>query len=189
MMKKLVRLAGNVFTAVIILIIVMSVYSMIQHRRNPSNIPTIFGYSTMSVLTGSMRPYLQPGDMIVDKTIRTEEVKAGDVVTYKVGGSIVTHRVMEVIEEGGKLLFRTRGDANNTDDGNPISEEHLIGKVIFRIPYGGYAARFVRSPIGLLFIIVIPVSIMLVVELKPILSGGKSKKGKETKSEDSINIK
>jgi signal peptidase len=188
MVKKLVKFAGNMVTAVIILIIVMSVYSMIQYRKNPDNIPTIFGYSTMSVLTGSMRPYLQPGDIIVDKAVRAEEIKVGDVVTYKAGGSIVTHRVVKVIDESGEPLFRTRGDANNTDDGSPISEEQLIGRVIFRIPYGGYVARFIRSPIGLLLVIVIPVFFMLYGELKPILSGGKSKKGEETKSEDSINI-
>lgn len=187
-MKKFLRLVGNIFTVFIIFIIIMSLYSAIQYRRNPDNIPEIFGFSTMSVLTGSMRPYLEPGDMIVDKSIEPEKIEVGDVVTYKTGGVIVTHRVMEVTDEGGKLLFGTRGDANNTDDGKPVSQEQLIGKVILRIPYGGYIARFIRSPIGLLLILVIPSTIMLISELKPMLSGGKRKTSKDSKSYDSINI-
>jgi signal peptidase len=153
---------------------------MIQYRKNPDKLPAVFGYSTMSVLTGSMRPYLEPGDMIVDKIVKADEVKVGDVVTYKVGSSIVTHRVVEVITEDSKSLLVTRGDANNTEDGKPITEDQLLGKVIFRIPYGGYIARFIRSPIGLLLIIGIPVSFMLFGELRNILSGGKREDKEKT---------
>lgn len=189
MVKKVAKVIGNIITAFIILIIVMSLYSMLQYRKNPNKVPSVFGITSMSVLTGSMRPYLQPGDMIVDRVVKPEEIMAGDIITYKVGSSIVTHRVVEVLEDSGKLLFVTRGDVNNTDDGKPITEDQLIGKLIFKIPYGGYVARFIRSPIGLLLIIVIPVSFMLIGELKNMLSGGKSKESRNTKSKDSMNIK
>ncbi|HRU41715.1 MAG TPA: signal peptidase I, partial [Candidatus Diapherotrites archaeon] len=103
--------------------------------------------------------------------------------------SIVTHRVTEIIAKDGNLLFETRGDANNTDDSRPVTEDQLIGKVILRVPYGGYVARFIRSPIGLMIFIVIPVAMMLIGELmKGILSGGKNEKQENLKSEDSVNI-
>ncbi|HYF75353.1 MAG TPA: signal peptidase I [Candidatus Nitrosocosmicus sp.] len=179
-MKKVMKLIGNTVTVLLVVIVAMSVFSMLQHRKNPDKLPSVFGYSTMSVLTGSMRPYLQPGDMIVDRIVKAEEIKVGDVVTYKIGSSLVTHRVTEVLTEDSKILLMTRGDANNTDDGKPITEEQLIGKVVSRIPYGGYIARFIRSPIGLLLIIVIPVTFMLIGEVKNILSGGKKKTKEET---------
>lgn len=182
-MKKALKLIGNIVTAMIVLVLVMSLYSILQYRRNPDKLPSVFGYSTMSVLTGSMRPYLQPGDMIVDKQAEAEEVKVGDVITYKVGSSIVTHRVVGIVAEDGKLAFVTRGDANNSEDGKPIKEEQLVGKVIFKIPYGGYVARFVRSPIGLMLVIVIPVSFMLLGEVNNILSGGKRKDKDENKTD------
>lgn len=185
-MKKLAKVIGNIVTAFLILVIIASLYSMIQYKRNPDKPPQVLGYSTMSVLTGSMRPYLQPGDMIVDKAAKAEEVKVGDIITYKAGGSVVTHRVTEVIRADGKFLFTTRGDANNTADGKPITGEQLIGKVIFKIPYGGYIARFIRSPIGLLIILAVPISFIFIGELKNILSGGK--KSENTKSKGSVDI-
>jgi signal peptidase len=189
MAGKVMKVIGNVFTVIIILIVSMSLFSLIQYRKNPNKPPSVFGYSAMSVLTGSMRPYLEPGDMIIDKAIDADEVKVGDVLTYRLGSSIVTHRVTEIIAKDGNLLFETRGDANNTDDSRPVTEDQLIGKVILRVPYGGYVARFIRSPIGLMIFIVIPVAMMLIGELmKGILSGGKNEKQENLKSEDSVNI-
>lgn len=177
MIKRVARVIGNILTVVIIVIIAMSLYSMLQHRRNPEVVPSVFGYSAMSVLSGSMRPYLEPGDMIVDRAVKAKEIIVGDVITYRVGTSIVTHRVVEIMEKDNKVYFLTRGDANNTDDGRPIEEIQLIGRVSFKIPKGGYVARFIRSPIGILIIIGIPIMFMLAGELmKAILSGDKKKK-------------
>ena len=112
MAGKVMKVIGNVFTVIIILIVSMSLFSLIQYRKNPNRPPSVFGYSAMSVLTGSMRPYLEPGDMIIDKAIDADEVKVGDVLTYRLGSSIVTHRGTEIIAKDGNLLFETRGDAN-----------------------------------------------------------------------------
>lgn len=188
MLKKLLHFIGNAITFFMVIIIALSVFSMYQHRKNPDKVPSVFGYSTMSVLTGSMRPYLEPGDLIIDKEVDAEEIKVGDVVTFKVGSSIVTHRVVEVLNDGGKLLFRTRGDANNTDDGGLTESRNIIGKVVLEVPYGGYIARFIRSPIGLVLIIGIPVIIMLGGELKVLLSEDNRKKKQKKESEDSVDI-
>ncbi len=187
--KKVARIAGNIITIVFIVVIALSLYSMLQHRRDPNKVPAIFGFSGLTVLSGSMRPYLEPGDMIIDKAVSTESIKVGDVITYRDNGSIVTHRVMEIITENGSHHFVTRGDANNTEDIKPVRENALIGKVMFKIPYGGYVARFVRSPIGLMIFIIIPVALMLVGDvMKVILSGEEKKKDDKAESEGSVHI-
>lgn len=77
MVRKVLKALLNIITVFFILIIVMSLYSMLQYRKKPENIPSVFGFSGMSVLSGSMRPYLEPGDMIVDRTVRAEDIKIG----------------------------------------------------------------------------------------------------------------
>lgn len=188
MLKKILRYIGNAITFFIVILIILSVVSMYRYRQNPGKVPSVLGYSTMSVLTGSMRPYLEPGDIIVDKVVDAEEIRVGDVITYRVGSSIVTHRVAEVLINGDKIAFRTRGDANNTDDGGTVESQDIIGKVVLKVPYGGYIARFIRSPFGLMIVIGIPVMIMLGGELKVLLSEDSKKKRQEKESEDSVDI-
>lgn len=188
-MKRLAKLIVNTITILLILIIVASLYSMLQYKRNPDKLPAVLGYSTMSVLTGSMRPYLEPGDMIVDKAVNAEAVKVGDVLTYKVDNAIITHRVTKIVPKEGKLFFETRGDANNVEDSSLVGEDQIVGKVLFRIPYGGYIARFIRSPFGLFILVAVLILPMLVGELmKAILSGGKTEKYKKSETEGSVHI-
>jgi len=173
MVKKAAGIIGNVISLFLIIIITLSLYSMLQYRKNPDRAPSVLGFCALSVLSGSMRPYLEPGDMIVNRMVSAEEVKAGDVITYRTGSSLVTHRVVREIEENGKRSFITTGDANNTADSSPITEEQLVGKVLFKIPYGGYVARFIASPIGML-VTAIPVFLILIGESgRAMLSGGK----------------
>lgn len=125
----------------------------------------------MSVLTGSMKPSLEPGDMIVVKEIKPENINDGDVITFKLdSNTLVTHRVVEVLSEEGKIVFRTRGDANNTDDGSLVSSEQLVGVLSFNIPKGGYIANYIRSPFGFILLVLIPIIYLISSELKTTLS-------------------
>lgn len=189
LLKRVVKLIGNIFTVIVILIFVLSVYSLIQYRKNPDKPPAVFGFNTMSVLSGSMRPYLEPGDIIVGRSVKLPDVKPGDVVTYKVGSSIVTHRVVEIVGNGSNRMLMTKGDANNTDDGKPIAEDQLISRVVFRVPYGGYIARFIRSPIGLIILAGILIALMFAGESKKaILPEGKGKCKSEPEPGSSVHI-
>lgn len=73
-------------------------------------------YRTLTVLTASMRPALEPGAVVVVVPKAVDAVAVGDVITYAIpveDHRIVTHRVVEVVEPG---VVRTQGDANNTAD-------------------------------------------------------------------------
>ena len=106
--------------------------------------PTVLGYSSAVVLTGSMSGTIEPDDLII--THRQSEYRIGDIITYQTGGTPVTHRIISKNEKG----YRTKGDANNTDDGTDIPKGEVVGKVVLVIPKIGAAIRLMRTPIGML---------------------------------------
>lgn len=105
---------------------------------------TFFGFSSAVVLTGSMSPAIEPNDIVLCR--KQSSYAVGDIITFDAGGSSVTHRIVSVGEDG----MRTKGDANNTEDAQPIKQSRVIGKVILVIPRLGAAVGFLKTPLGIL---------------------------------------
>ena len=170
MVKKFLKWISNVLLAFFILVIVFTGISMFQTKRDPNRIVSILGYKPLTVLSGSMSPLLEPGDMVVVTEIDPTKVKEGDVIPYRIDQStLVTHRVIEVIKEENSLMFRTRGDANNTEDQELVEASQLVGKMSFKIPYGGYVTNFIRSPKGFILFILLPAVLLIIGEMRSIL--------------------
>ncbi len=115
------------------------------------------------VLTDSMAPTIRAGDVIILKS-PTTRIAPGMIVTYSWNDKIITHRVMKV--EGDTII--TKGD--NSDQADPwiIPVSNVIGVAYFSIPYLGYVLTFIRKPIGLLLVILVPSVIIIGFELKEI---------------------
>ena len=73
--------------------------------------PMLFGCRPVVVLSGSMRPTYEVGTIIYYKKVDEGQLKAGDIITYKLNSTLVTHRIKRI--ENGKYV--TQGDANNPD--------------------------------------------------------------------------
>jgi signal peptidase len=189
MIRTILKWLGNILTILLIIIIGMASFSMFQAKRNPGYITSIMGYKPMSVLTGSMRPMLEPGDMIVAKDVKLQDIEVGDVITYRMDHkTLVTHRVAEIIQEDGKHMFKTKGDANNVEDQNLISFDQVIGKFVFNIPKGGYVSNFARSGKGFLLLVVFPAILLIVSELKSLWSEIVKDEKKTAEPEDHMEI-
>ena len=102
----------------------------------------VVGYRTYTILTGSMMPKINPGDVVVVKNIKRADIKEEDVITFMYDNEVVTHRIKEVTKEG----YITKGDNNNTEDVGVQSHESVIGKVQMTIPKLGYAVQFLANP-------------------------------------------
>lgn len=94
-------------------------------------------------MTDSMTPTLEQGDMICIKPCRMNEVQVGDVITFKDRyGVYTTHRVIQISDDA----LITKGDANIDYDAFLIDEDHLVGKMLYHIPYiGKLIAFFINS--------------------------------------------
>ncbi|WP_379798148.1 signal peptidase I [Haloplanus sp. GCM10025708] len=125
------------------------------------------------VLTASMAPAIDPGDVVVVTAVDPRRIRVDDVITHQRGrGEIpVTHRVAEVIESDDGLLFQTRGDANEDPDASPVPAAAVVGVVTLTIPYIGHVVSFVNSQYGFLALVVVPLGVLLITEIGEFVLG------------------
>jgi signal peptidase I len=126
------------------------------------------GWRALSVQTGSMRPGIDPGELVLVQRVDAGQLMVGDVVTYGVPGQrhTVTHRIVKVKDEAGQQRqFMLQGDANAVPD-PLISGRHIIGKVIGSVPLAGKLTDVLRTPVGLILLVYIPALSVVWGELK-----------------------
>lgn len=131
-------------------------------------LPLAFGMRSLSVMSGSMEPAVQAGDVIVDEWIPPRSARVGDVVTFNDpgrGGVTLTHRVTAIRHRGGRVDFVTRGDANTGVEHWSAPSDGRIGRVVFRVPRAGFLMVFTRTPGGKLLFLVLPALIWGAVEI------------------------
>lgn len=129
---------------------------------------SLFGYRYYVVKTPSMEPALSVGDLIIVKLVNAADIEVGDVLTFNPSSdaeTYLTHRVTQKLEnyEGsGVTCFRTKGDANETEDSFLIDSSRVIGTMSFSVPKLGIIIRFIQ----LRWYIVIPLIILIFVFFK-----------------------
>ncbi|MBO9521285.1 MAG: signal peptidase I [Nocardioidaceae bacterium] len=105
-------------------------------------LPRIGGGSTYTILTGSMRPSLPPGTVVVVRPTPAEKIRTGDVITFQLRSgdpTVATHRVRSVgVSAGGELRFVTQGDANDAPDVAVVRPVQIKGVVWYSVPWAGY---------------------------------------------------
>lgn len=119
----------------------------------------VAGYRSMTVMSGSMEPAIQTGDVVVNRPIAPLDARVGDVVTFREPGSgarFITHRVRRVSARAGKVTFVTKGDANTGTERWTIPADGEIGRVQFRLPHLGYALFWTRGRYAILGLVTIP---------------------------------
>lgn len=110
--------------------------------------PKLFGYDMLAVVSGSMEPNIPVGSIVYVREVPFEDIEVGDVISFNVSqDTLVTHRVEEIDEN--KQEITTKGDANNTNDGEPISYSNVKGKVFFSIPFLGILSQAIKTPLGI----------------------------------------
>ena len=166
---KVGNIIGIILCVILVPILLVNVIMIVKGLINPSKVPSIGGYSPLIVLTDSMYPNIKRGDLIITKAADAKDVKVGDVISFfdpdGSGTSVLTHRVVELVEEDGKLFFRTKGDANNSEDPSLAPAENLIGLYQSKINGAGNVAMFLQSTPGLIVCIGVPLVLLVGFEL------------------------
>jgi signal peptidase I len=127
--------------------------------------PHVLDYRTMTMLTGSMAPSIDPGDVVVSTPLDVQDVTEGMVITYHIpvdDHRVVTHRVIGVQHSAdGTVSVRTQGDANDAPD--PWTAV-LTGDTAYQVqavvPEIGNLITLLRTPtLSTLFVQLVPVAI------------------------------
>lgn len=125
---KIVKIViSTVLSAVILFIAVTAVWLLIDKYIIRYPVPRLFGYSFLCVESGSMQDEIMVNDLIV--ITKTKDYEINDIITYLRDDETVptTHRIVGKTSDG---KYITKGDANNTNDRFPVSEDEILGEVI-----------------------------------------------------------
>ena len=163
--QKILTVIGTILCVILLPILIINLTLIAKSYINEEEVPSIGGVFPMIVLTDSMYPEIESGDLIICHTLEAEDVKVGDVITFYDpmgnGTSVVTHRVLEISEKDGRPQFVTKGDNNNVEDQVPVEAEDLIGIYQKRIPKAGNVAMFMQTTPGLIVCVVCPIILLV----------------------------
>jgi len=162
---KVATVIGTILCLVLLPILIINIMLIIRSATNPDKVPSVGHIFPLIVLTDSMFPEIESGDLIICRTAEPEEIRVGDVIAFfdpaGSGSSVVTHRVTEVLEQDGSLAWRTKGDANNAEDRLPVPAKKLVGVYNRSIPGLGSVVLFMQSTAGLIVCVVCPILLLV----------------------------
>lgn len=175
-MSRSIKKVWNVVISLLVALVVILAVLMVGAR--------VVGLKVYTVLSGSMEPAYHVGALIYVKSVAPEALEAGDVITFMLDeDTIATHRIVEVVpdeEDASVLRFRTKGDANDAEDGGLVHCKNVIGTPVFTIPKLGYLANYIQHPPGT-YVAISAGAILLVLVFIPDLFGGDENEKKSRK--------
>lgn len=181
-MNRTVKKVWNVVTTVLVAIVVVFALLLLGAR--------LVGLQVFNVLSGSMEPNYSVGSLIYVDEVDPFKLQQGDVITFMLNeDTVATHRIVEVVpddEDPSVVRFKTKGDANESEDGSLVHYKNVIGTPVFKIPKLGYVANFIQNPPGMYIAISAGAILLLLVFLPDLLGSSdepKQQDGEEDKEE------
>lgn len=165
MMKGIKKVLSKVTSIIILVLLLLSIYSFVSIKVLKKDLVQVNGYAVLEVVSGSMQPTINIGDLIIID-INDKNYNKNDIVTfYDEANNFVTHRIISLNEN----TMVTKGDYNKSDDGE-TSLDKVVGKYVFRIKGLGNVLSILKKPliIALIFIISILIHIAASINLDEI---------------------
>jgi signal peptidase len=147
----------------LLIFVIVNFFMFATARWNDDRMPGFAKWRVLSVLTGSMSPEIEAGDMVVVASYGRDQPQIGDVISFwqnRAAGQVLTHRVVSRLENG---YVQTKGDANVERDGGWTDPSLLIGKVVLVIPYAARLQEIFQKPAVLIL-----ATLIFIVSLLPV---------------------
>ena len=169
-MNNTLKKIWNIFSTILVVAVVLCAIFLMGSR--------LLGYKCYTIISGSMQPTYNVGDLIYVKPVEPETVKVGDPITFVLNEDLVvaTHRVVRIDAEN--MRFYTKGDANEIEDNDPVHFNNLIGVPKYSIPKLGYVSEFIQTRNGMYITIIAGIILVILLFLPDIFA--KKKKGIDT---------
>ena len=163
---NIMTVTGTILCIALFPILLINLILIAKSFINQDEVPNVGGVLPLIVLTDSMYPEIVSGDLIICHTEEPENIQVGDMISFfdpaGNGSSIVTHRVLEVTEQGGQIAWRTKGDNNNTEDRLLVTADKLVAVYEgTRLPGFGNVALFMQTTPGLIICVVCPILLLV----------------------------
>ena len=179
-MNHSLKKVWNIVSSILVALVVILALLLVGAR--------VVGLQVFTVLSGSMEPTYHTGSLIYVKKVDPYTITDGQPITFMLDeNTVATHRVVGIVpdeEDPTVIRFRTKGDANEAEDGSLVHYKNVIGTPIFSIPYLGYVADYIQHPPGMYIAISGGAVLLLLVFLPDVFASDKDeeKKKKRKKS-------
>ena len=164
-MGKLKKVVSIIILIILIPILIVNGVILVNSFIHPDEIPSFFGWKPFIVLSGSMETEIDAGDVAVVRETDTASLKKGDIIAFKSGEIVITHRIYDIIQEEGETRYITKGDNNNAEDNGYVLPEQIEGVYQFKISRLGNIEMFIQTPIGMIVCLSIPFIILVLVQI------------------------
>lgn len=118
-----------------------------------------------TIQSGSMGEAIPTGSVVAVQA-RPFFYQPAEVITFKRGEQVVTHRVSEVVSEDGDIAYKTKGDANKEADLDKVEGSRVVGRVVGQIPHLGLWIDRIKTPYGLILLVIVPATILIYEEAR-----------------------
>ncbi len=148
MRDRVIKGISILLCVILIPILVINLTLIVKSFVSPDKVPNFMGYKPFIVLSGSMEPVFASGDLVLVKEVPSDRLKEGDIIAFREGNAVVTHRILTIAEEDGTRRYVTKGDNNNVEDSIAITDEMIEGVYLQKVDGLGNAAMFMQTPLG-----------------------------------------
>ena len=162
---------------IFLVIILYNVVLLYMSYIDKFDTPSFYIYKAYLISTESMEPELKKGDAIIIKKVSEDQLRVNDVVTFKINGEIITHRIVRIDDVNSEKFYITKGDNNNVEDSDELRFSDIEVKQIIKIPHLGNIVAGLKNGI----VIILVVLIALIMYLNRIEMKEKSEARREKK--------
>ncbi|MBR3613876.1 MAG: signal peptidase I [Clostridia bacterium] len=152
---KIKKIISTIAYIILIPLLIYNTSLIIQAIIKPDKTPSFFGIKSYVIISGSMQPELEIGDIVIVKD-SLEQLKEGDIISFRRDNLIITHRITEImfLSDGSKQ-YKTKGDFNNVEDIEIVKDEQIEGKVVNTISNLGNILLFLKKSTTIILVLVI----------------------------------
>ena len=151
----LIKIFNIVILLIIVPILIYNITLIIKYIQNPNETPDFLGFKTYEIVSRSMEDTINKNDIIVVKKVGKYEINENDIISFKNGNEIITHRIVQIENINGQTLYTTKGDNNRFKDDEKISFEQIEGKYVFKLSKLGYLMNFLKNRYFLIILFII----------------------------------
>lgn len=138
---------------IIMLIILANAVLIFRSASNPEKTPSIFGRKFFVIVSGSMTPDINVGDIVIAK--HDENIENGKIIAYRKDSTIIVHRVVKDINVNDEVMYQTKGDNNNIEDKELVAKSKIEGVVVGKIPYIGNILMWLYNHLAWIIVMII----------------------------------
>lgn len=173
--KRVSKVLLSIVLWVVILTAALFAFTTLA-TKDTNKVASLAGFTPLSVVSDSMSPTFNAGDLILIRKCDTDKLEQGDVITFHTiinnEYSLNTHRIMEIQTDNGMRSYVTKGDNNDIADVRMISDGDIVGRYVGRLPGFGKVVDFLSGSVGFLLIIVLPLLVFFIYQVYHLITVG-----------------